>query len=200
MEDNNKKKRMSFMDIMHEIKEFILEHSKLFMPIILVIGVLLTVFFAINANQREKLEQEALKVAVAAEVTNTEGQGADVIETPEFGVEEDTPQFSYEYDSCGSGSASYMFTMKLNETDLMMYDSMYAKGGFSADTNSEEITDNYMASTVYGDEVYFTFETKYLAPKFDNDITSSANRNLILILGGIIDGEVYETKKVINTN
>lgn len=114
-------------------------------------------------------------------------------------VEEDTPQFSYEYDSCGSGSASYMFTMKLNETDLMMYDSMYAKGGFSADTNSEEITDNYMASTVYGDEVYFTFETKYLAPKFDNDITSSANRNLILILGGISDGEVYETKKVINT-
>ena len=89
MEENNKKKRMSFMDVMHEIKEFILEHSKLFMPIILVIGVLLTVFFAINANQREKLEQEAQKVAVAAEVTNTEGQGADVIETPEFGLEED---------------------------------------------------------------------------------------------------------------
>lgn len=89
MDENNKKKRMSFLDIMHEIKEFIFEHSKLFMPIILVIGVLLTVFFAINANQREKLEQEAQKVAVESEATSSEGQGADVIATPEFGLEED---------------------------------------------------------------------------------------------------------------
>lgn len=89
MDENNRKKRMSFLDIMHEIKEFIFEHSKLFMPIILVIGVLLTVFFAINANQREKLEQEAQKVAVESEATSSEGQGADVIATPEFGLEED---------------------------------------------------------------------------------------------------------------
>lgn len=110
------------------------------------------------------------------------------------------PAFDYEYESCGSGSASYMFTLLLDEDDLDMFDTMYAKGGFSSDIASEEIEDNYIASTVYSDEVYFTFETKYLAPKFDNDTTSTSNRNLILIVGGIIDDEVYETKKVIATN
>lgn len=39
--------------------DWVMDHTKIVMPIVLVVCVLVTVFFAINANRREKLEKEA---------------------------------------------------------------------------------------------------------------------------------------------
>ena len=81
-------KKITFKDVLHEIKEFILEHSKLFVPCILVVGVIVTVLVAVNANQREELEQEAEAARVVAETEAAPSANADVIETPQFELEE----------------------------------------------------------------------------------------------------------------
>ena len=44
--------------------DWVMDHTKIVMPIVLVVCVLVTVFFAINANRREKLEKEAEMAAV----------------------------------------------------------------------------------------------------------------------------------------
>lgn len=56
------------------VGDWIMDHSKIVMPIVLIVCVLITVFFAVNANRREKLEKEAEMAAVA--VAQEEASGA----------------------------------------------------------------------------------------------------------------------------
>lgn len=68
-------------------KDWIMDHTKIVMPIVLVVCVFITVIIAVNANHREALEKEA---ELAAAVTEEQGASASVegIGTPIYELEE----------------------------------------------------------------------------------------------------------------
>lgn len=69
------------------IRDFIMDHTKIIMPLVLVACVLVTILIAVNANQKEKLEREA---ELAAEAVAQQENGASVegLSTPEYQLEE----------------------------------------------------------------------------------------------------------------
>lgn len=78
--------RFGFLDKLADAKEWVLEHNKLVMPILLVLCVTITVLVAINANKKERLEKEA--EAAALEAANQTTVEEEVIETPAVELEE----------------------------------------------------------------------------------------------------------------
>ncbi|MCM1127359.1 MAG: SH3 domain-containing protein [Lachnospiraceae bacterium] len=69
------------------VRDFIMDHSKIVMPLVLVVCVIITVVIAVNANHREALEKEAEQAAMAvpAEETEVLEEG---LESPEYELEE----------------------------------------------------------------------------------------------------------------
>ncbi len=86
MKRNNRGKFAKILNKLADIKEWILEHNKLVMPILLVVCVAVTVLIALNANKKERLEKEAEAAALAAQVA--ESTGEEVIEAPVTELEE----------------------------------------------------------------------------------------------------------------
>lgn len=69
------------------VKDWIMDHNKIVMPIVLIVCVLITSVVAVNANQRETLEREAQQAAMA--VAEKESGSAVVgLEAPVFELEE----------------------------------------------------------------------------------------------------------------
>lgn len=68
-------------------RDFVMDHSKIVMPLVLIVCVLLTIVVAVNANQREALEKEAQQAAmtVAAQESSLSVEG---LEAPVFELEE----------------------------------------------------------------------------------------------------------------
>lgn len=58
-------------------KEWIMDHNKIVMPLVLVACVLITIVVAVNANHKEMLEDEAKQAAMALESENASGEGTD---------------------------------------------------------------------------------------------------------------------------
>lgn len=86
MKRSNRGKFDKILSKLTDIKEWVLEHNKLVMPIVLVLCVAITVLVAINANKKERLEKEAEAAALAAQA---EAVSEDtVLETPEVALEE----------------------------------------------------------------------------------------------------------------
>lgn len=69
------------------VRDWIMDHNKIVMPLVLIVCVLITVAAAVNANQKEALRKEAQQaaMAVAKEETTASIQG---METPVFELEE----------------------------------------------------------------------------------------------------------------
>lgn len=69
------------------VRDWIMDHNKIVMPLVLVVCVLITVLVAVSANQRDALEKEAEQAAMAV---NTEEAGSSVegLESPVFELEE----------------------------------------------------------------------------------------------------------------
>lgn len=69
------------------VRDFIMDHSKIVMPLVLAVCVIITVVIAVNANHREALEKEAEQAAMAvpAEETEVLDEG---LESPEYELEE----------------------------------------------------------------------------------------------------------------
>ena len=123
---NNQDRKPSFSEKMFEIKEWFLGHSKLIMPIILVLCVVVTVTVAINANQKEKLEKEAIKTQEAASAEETPSADIGVIETPEYELEENThPEINdvvrKYYDAQANGDIETISSMNtyLNDIEIL---------------------------------------------------------------------------------
>ena len=79
---------------MHMLKEkfmiardWVMDHSKIVMPLVLVACVLLTVVIAVNANHREALENEAKEAAMAVSAEES-GSTVEGLEAPVFELEE----------------------------------------------------------------------------------------------------------------
>lgn len=79
---------------MHMLKEkfltardFIMDHSKIVMPLVLIVCVLITIVVAVNANHRDALEKEAEQAAMAQAAEET-GSSVKGLEAPVFELEE----------------------------------------------------------------------------------------------------------------
>ena len=85
MNQNNQSRLEGVKDKLLTGKDWILDHRKVVMPAILMACVLITVFVAVNANQRDTLEKEAEAAALAAAEQQTEEE---VQEMPVYDLEE----------------------------------------------------------------------------------------------------------------
>ena len=87
MEHNHQNKLHIFKEKCVAVQDWIMDHTKIVMPLVLVVCVLITVLIAVRANRQEKLEEEA-QIAAAA-VAEQEGSSAAVssLISPEFELE-----------------------------------------------------------------------------------------------------------------
>ena len=87
MKQSDQNKKHVLKEKFMTARDWIMDHNKIVMPLVLIVCVLITVVAAVNANQREALQKEAQQaaMAVASEETNASIQG---LETPVFELEE----------------------------------------------------------------------------------------------------------------
>ena len=69
------------------IRDFVMDHTKIVMPLVLIACVLITILIAVNANQKEKLEKEA-ELAAAAVAQQESGASVEGLSTPVYELEE----------------------------------------------------------------------------------------------------------------
>lgn len=117
---------------MHVLKEkfmiardWVMDHNKIVMPLVLVVCVLITILVAVNANHREALEKEAQQaaMAVASEETSVSVEG---LGTPTFELEENAhPEINNlirtYYDAQASGDIETISSLNtyLNEIETI---------------------------------------------------------------------------------
>ncbi len=116
---------------MHMLKEkfltardFIMDHSKIVMPLVLIVCVLITVVVAVNANQREALEKEAEQAAMAVTAEET-GPSVKGLEAPVFELEENAhPEINQliraYYDAQVSGDTEVISSLNTGLSELEM--------------------------------------------------------------------------------
>ena len=87
MEQSNKNKTHILRKTFLAVQDWIMDHTKIVMPIVLIVCVLITVLIAINANQKEALEKEA-ELAAAAVSEQQSSSETESISAPVFTLEE----------------------------------------------------------------------------------------------------------------
>lgn len=117
---------------MHMLKEkfmiardWVMDHNKIVMPLVLVVCVLLTVVVAVNANHREALENEAKEAAMAVSAEES-GSTVEGLEAPVFELEENAhPEINNlirtYYDAQASGDIETISSLNtyLNEIETI---------------------------------------------------------------------------------
>lgn len=130
MKHSNQNKMHMLMEKAMTVRDWIMDHSKLVMPLVLVVCVLITIIVAVNANQREALEKEAQQAAmtVASSETDVTLEG---LSTPEFELEENAhPEINNlvraYYDAQASGDIEVISKLNtyLNEIEIIKVQEM----------------------------------------------------------------------------
>lgn len=117
---------------MHMLKEksmaardWLMDHNKIVMPLVLIVCVLITIVIAVNANHREALEDEARQAAMTAAVEET-GTTVEGLVAPVFELEENThPEINNlvrtYYDAQASGDIETISSLNtyLNEIETI---------------------------------------------------------------------------------
>lgn len=86
MDHSNQNKMHMLREKVITVRDFIMDHSKIVMPLVLIVCVIITVVIAVKANHREALEKEAEQAAMA--VSTEEAVSVEGIEIPEYELEE----------------------------------------------------------------------------------------------------------------
>lgn len=87
MKHSEQNKMHVLMSKFMTVGDWIMDHNKIVMPLVLVVCVLITIMVAVNANKREALEKEAEQAAIA--LASDESLGAsDGLEIPNVPLEE----------------------------------------------------------------------------------------------------------------
>lgn len=86
MDHSNQNKMHMLREKVITVRDFIMDHSKIIMPLVLIVCVIITVVIAVNANHREALEKEAEQAAIA--VSTEEAASIEEVEIPEYELEE----------------------------------------------------------------------------------------------------------------
>ncbi len=87
MSHSNQDKKHGAAEKPMSIGDWVMDHSKIVLPLILVVCVLITVVLAINANKKEALEKESQQAAMAV-ASEQALPSVDELETPQFELEE----------------------------------------------------------------------------------------------------------------
>ncbi len=103
-------------------KDWVMDNNKIVMPLVLVVCVLITVVIAVNANQREVLEQEAQQATMASAEVDPTANGEE-IDTPIFELEENAhPEINNlirtYYDAQASGDIETISNMNTYLNDI----------------------------------------------------------------------------------
>lgn len=69
------------------VQDWVMDHTKLVMPLVLIVCVLVTVLVAVRANTREKLEEEAQIAAATLAGQESSSTAVNGLESPEFELE-----------------------------------------------------------------------------------------------------------------
>lgn len=93
MNQNEKNAKQMLTKTFLAVREWILDHSKIIMPLVLVVCVLITVLLAVNANKKSTLEDEArLAAATAVEQVQETPEAVEEVTTKEVPLEENAHQ------------------------------------------------------------------------------------------------------------
>lgn len=134
------------------VKDWIMDNTKIVMPVVLVVCVLITIFVAINANQKEALKKEAEEAAAAIagqeESALVEGLSTPVYELEENAYPEVNSIIKTYYDAQASGDVEAITALNtyLNDIEKIRIQEMskyiegypvlniYTKSGLSENT------------------------------------------------------------------
>ncbi len=130
MKHSNQNKMHMLRGKLVTVRDWVMDHSKLVMPLVLVVCVLITIIVAVNANQREALEKEAQQAAMA--VSSSESDVAiEGLSTPEFELEENAhPEINNlvraYYDAQAAGDIEVISSLNtyLNEIEMIKVQEM----------------------------------------------------------------------------
>ncbi len=167
------------------VRDFIMDHTKIVMPLVLVACVLITILIAINANQKEMLEKEAelAAAAVAEQESQTKVEG---LSTPVYELEENAYQdinniVKVYYDAQASGDIDTVSSLNtyLNDIEKIRVEelSKYIDNYTKLDVYTKPgLTENTYVAYVYS-EVKFTdmeqelpgMQTYYIGRNEDGD-------------------------------
>jgi len=167
------------------VRDFIMDHTKIVMPLVLVACVLITILIAINANQKEMLEKEAelAAAAVAEQESQTKVEG---LSTPVYELEENAYQdinniVKVYYDAQASGDIDTVSSLNtyLNDIEKIRVEelSKYIDNYTKLDVYTKPgLTENTYVAYVYS-EVKFTdmeqelpgMQTYYIGRNADGD-------------------------------
>ena len=130
MNHSNQNKKHVLKDAVMSVTDWIVNHNKIVMPLVLVVCVAITIGLAVNANHKEVLEKEAEQAAMAqvAEASPVPVAG---LEAMEFQLEEDAhPEVNNlvrtYYDAQASGDLEVISSLNtyLNDTEKIRVEEM----------------------------------------------------------------------------
>lgn len=87
MDHSNQNKTLTLKEKTITARDWVMDHSKIVMPLVLVVCVLITIAIAVNANRRDALEREAEQTAMAISADELSVSMEDT-ETTEYELEE----------------------------------------------------------------------------------------------------------------
>ncbi len=122
MDQNEKNAKHVLKKTFLAVREWILDHSKIIMPLVLVVCVIITVFLAVNANRQDVLKKEAELAAAAIEQAE-ETPSVEEISTPEVALEENAHQdvnnvLKTYYDAQAEGDIATISTLNTYLNDI----------------------------------------------------------------------------------
>lgn len=88
MNHSNQNKMHTLREKVITVRDFVMDHSKIIMPLVLIVCVIITVIIAVNANHREALEKEAEQAAMAVPTEEGVAVSVEGLEIPEYELEE----------------------------------------------------------------------------------------------------------------
>ncbi len=88
MNHSNQNKMHTLREKVITVRDFVMDHSKIVMPLVLIVCVIITVIIAVNANHREALEKEAEQAAMAVPTEEGVAVSVEGLEIPEYELEE----------------------------------------------------------------------------------------------------------------
>ncbi len=122
MNQNEKNAKHMLKKTFLAVRDWILDHSKIIMPLVLVVCVIITVFLAVNANQQDALEKEA-EMATAVVEQAEETPSVEEVSTPEVALEENAHQdvnnvLKTYYDAQAEGDIETISTLNTYLNDI----------------------------------------------------------------------------------
>ena len=185
MKHSNQNKTHMLKEKSMTSRDWIMDHNKIVMPIVLVVCVLITILIAVNANRREVLEKDAQQAATALDSEETfdsaEGVDATVYELEENAYPEINNIIRVYYDAQASGDIAVISSLNtyLDEIETIRVQelSKYIESYPTVNVYTKPgLTENTYVAYVYSEVKFIDEEqllpgmqTYYIGQKEDGD-------------------------------